>query len=206
MGAKRAKLAFPVPEHRDRADHERRSGYGVGEHGGDELGRLAETHVVGEARAEPEAAEERQPADASFLIWAQHPIELRWRRDRRDGGVERVVEQRPEPTGGVHAGDLGAVGRAEGVEAEARAQHVGDGRLGAGASERAHRGEVFGAQLDPFAAHLHQRLFGVGGALERAQLGAGEPSFTERGVPFERHQRVHPEAGFGHHAGDGGAP
>ena len=55
-------LGLPVVDDRQRADDEVRAR--PVEEVGERRGRLAETHVVGEAAAEAEALEEAQPAEA----------------------------------------------------------------------------------------------------------------------------------------------
>ena len=49
---------------------------------GEELGRLAQTHVVGQAGAEPIALQERQPGQAALLVRAQDTVETGRRRER----------------------------------------------------------------------------------------------------------------------------
>ena len=122
-------LALPVAEHRHGTHDERRPGRGIGDERGDELRGLPEPHVVGEARAEAEPPEEREPADPALLIRAQRADEAfrcRYRRHRR---VQRVVEQIAQPAGRVDTRDLDVVGHIETVETEPGAQDLGDGRL-----------------------------------------------------------------------------
>src|SRR5262249_40279872 len=66
----------------------------------DDLDRLAEAHVVGEARAQPQAIEQREPADADFLVRSQLGAQrTRPRKVAQAVGpaqaVERLLQPRP---------------------------------------------------------------------------------------------------------------
>ncbi|MNC89636.1 hypothetical protein D3C83_56020 [compost metagenome] len=100
-GSEPRDLALPVGDERGRNDEERAaSGAGLlPEHEqGDDLQRLAETHVVGEAAAEAEAAQEGEPAERVTLVVAELSGEGRGGVERRDAAERRqLVAHAREP-------------------------------------------------------------------------------------------------------------
>ena len=92
VGGEPAHLALPGAEQRRRADHERRSRFGLPpvQVQRDHLDRLAQPHVVGEAAAEPGIAHRRQPGQAPPLIGPQRRRQpgrrLEGHRGGRDAG------------------------------------------------------------------------------------------------------------------------
>ncbi len=104
-GSEPPHLALPVAEQRRRADHERRSSVGGGpvEVEGDHLQRLPETHVVGQAAAEPGVDHGVQPRDATGLVRAELDVgrqtegdaELALRRAGDGGQAAGQLRQRP---------------------------------------------------------------------------------------------------------------
>ena len=79
-----------------------------------------------------------------------------------DPGVERAVEQVPQPACGVYAGDRRPFRRAQVVEPHPGPHQVGD----AGPpplTDEAERGlQLVGTDLDPSSPHLHEVLLGRG--------------------------------------------
>ncbi len=66
-----------------------------GFHRGEHHDRLAEAHLVGEAAAEPEAPQEREPAERVALVVAQDAMKGRWRIDGADSLESRQLAARP---------------------------------------------------------------------------------------------------------------
>ena len=115
-------LALPIPKHRDRTHDQRRTVGRVGENTGDELCRLAQPHVVGQAGAEPQPAQKRQPAHTACLIGAQLADEPCKVRDRGDRAVRRFVEKPAQPARRRRSGQqLAAMG--SGAAALTTARH-----------------------------------------------------------------------------------
>ena len=84
LGREAGKFLQPVVHERRRAHDKARPHaarlVATGEQKRDELQRLAQAHLVGEDAAEPRIAARRKPAEAFFLIGAQHARELGGRR------------------------------------------------------------------------------------------------------------------------------
>ncbi len=125
-----SQLPFPVPQHRYGAHHQCRAGAGVGEHGGDHLCGLPEPHVVGQAGAESEPAQERHPADPSLLVGAELRLEPIRGGHRRDSRVYGVVEKRLEPTSaaGVDVCDFETLRQRQVTKSKSRSHQFGRGR------------------------------------------------------------------------------
>ena len=92
-------LALPVADHRRRADQQRRAGAAAPpsarpSSSASTLDRLAQAHVVGQAGAEPEDAEEAQPGQAAPLVGAQPAARSRRGVDRLDGVPRRPAGRR----------------------------------------------------------------------------------------------------------------
>ena len=106
-------LPLPRADQRHRAEDQRRREWGGRGGGGvavvalqrQQLHGLAQAHVVGQAGAEPERGQERQPRDAALLVGAQRGLEPRGRGQRFQRPLGRAVEQVAEPAVGAHVGD-----------------------------------------------------------------------------------------------------
>ena len=193
------RLALPVADERHRADDEGRAG-GTGGTGplvdqqGEELRRLPEPHVVGQAGPEAEVAEEGQPPEAALLVGTELPGEP----IRGGQGLQPAVlgpgQEVPEPAVGLHLGDgQGAPAVGDRHEAQCGAQDLAGGHPGRGAlppDGRDRRLDVPLAQLHPLAAHPDQRLLE---ARQRAQLGEIQPVVAERDLPTDVAQAVQPD-------------
>jgi len=195
LGGEPADLAFPVAQHRHRAHHQRGAGRRVGQDRGDQLGGLAQPHVVGEARPQAQPAEERQPGHAPLLVGAQRTIEPGRIVDRGDRARHGIVEQVAQPAGGHHAVHLQAVGCAQVVEAQPGPQQVGGARLTLGPDRRDQVGNVVGVDEHPLAPQPNHLRLCCRGLLEANQVGAGQLPPAQCRLPGERHQRVHTEGG-----------
>jgi hypothetical protein len=101
-------LALPGTHQGHGADEQRRPAVLLGplvRLQGEHLHRLAQPHVVRQARPEPERGQEREPRDAPLLVGAQLGAELRWRGDRGDGAFRGTGQQLADPPVGVDGGD-----------------------------------------------------------------------------------------------------
>ena len=149
-------LALPVAEHRRRAHHQRRTPDRVGQHGRDELRGLAQTHVVGQAGAQTEPSQERQPADPPLLVGPE-PAHKRVRgRHRGDRGVHGVIEQRAEPAVGGHAHDRRSARPDQRVEPEPSAHELARGGLARRARVGEQGSNLVGTNLDPHPSQPHE--------------------------------------------------
>jgi hypothetical protein len=70
----------------------------------EELGRLPESHVVGEARAETEVTQEGEPTEPALLIRAQLPGKAVRCRNGPELPVVGTGEKVPEPPVGLDGG------------------------------------------------------------------------------------------------------
>ena len=138
----------------------------IGQHRRDDLSGLAEPHVVGQAGAEPDPPEERQPTDTTLLVRPQLAFEPGRSGDRFDRGVQRIVEQFAQPSRCVDACHEHARRRVERLDAEAGAEQFASGARALGVVTGQQRGDLVGSQFDPLTAHTHQRPLRVGGSLQ----------------------------------------
>ena len=123
----------------------------------EQLDGLAQAHVVGQAGAQPERGEERQPGDAALLVGPQLRGERGGRLDRGQRPVRGAGEQVAEPAGRVDAGQR--QGQVVGRAARGEREHVGGRRRPAVAAAEeleaaAQRGLV---HAHPGPAQPHQR-------------------------------------------------
>ena len=132
-----------------------------------DLDGLAETHVIGEAGAEPETADEPQPGDAGLLIGPQRALQGgAWISTRRAGGpqgLQRLGE--PRPGGDFRPAGAGGVRFLLGHRRAGEHPHrfgethpLASGQ-GFGVAETRHRLFETGAiDLDPLAAQERQSV------------------------------------------------
>ncbi len=198
-------LRHPVLRDGGRADEERRADPLAGLLGAEkrreELDRLAEAHVVREARPEPARQEEAQPRDAAHLVRPENAREPARRGEgadllARDVGVEKAREPAlaRDP---VHGG-----ARAVRVEASGEAQQLAERRAAAGAPVEDAAGllEVLAVEEHPLAAHLDERHLPRREVLE---FGRREERVADGDLPVEVDERVEAEsrdAGVGRRA------
>ena len=145
----------------------------VGEQRGDELRGLAEAHVVGQAGAEAEPAEERQPARAPLLVGPQLAVEPGRRRQRFDGGVERVVEERrSQATADASTPTTStSSATAELVETQPGAQQVGRGGGAGRADGVQQRADPAGSISTHWPRSRTSELLRVGGTGQGGEVG-----------------------------------
>ena len=188
-GAELLQLALPVAEDRGRADEEGRAvgvpgaGRLLMEQRGDDLDRLAEAHVVGQAGAEAHVGHVGEPREPARLVGAQLADEgLGVER-----GLDRVAlkERVDEALDVALCDDLDLAGAGDHRAGERGGERRGAvhvaGRLGAfeEALHLLHRARVDG---HPLAAPLHERLLE---SRDLAELFGREVVFAERDLPAE---------------------
>ncbi len=180
-------LPAPVAHHRSRAHHEGRAANGallpVGLEHAEHRRGLAEPHVVGEARTQPDPFEEPDPRHPEPLVRAKLAAEALGGRTGLERLGELAPQQRTERASGVHGhdwhpglGDPSASHRTQ----DAREVHgpppPPDGE------ELDQTPDLFGVQLRPLPADADQRGFQLG---EAPEVGEPETDVTERGLPVE---------------------
>ena len=207
-------LALPIADHRGRADQQhgglapavffRRGLLGAGDQR-QGLHGLAQAHVVGQAGAQPPAAEEREPGIAARLVGPQRAVQPGRRRQILDGVAPgQAVEQCAEP-----ALDIGAAHRRVLLAAERHAQHVARrGLLAAALQPGQGVADLGRVEQHPLAAHADQRRLEPG---QRGQLLARQGLVAERDLPVEPDDGVEAQlAAVLHlgrpHRGAGGEP
>ena len=180
----------------------------VGEQRGDELGGLAQAHVVGQAGAEAEPAEEREPAGAPLLVRPQLAVEAGRVGSGSTVAWQRVVEQRcrasrrrrrrrrrprlPRRSPSSSRPETGPQQvRRRGLPTTCRPGSSNDP-------------ELTRVDLHPLAAQPHQRPL----RLARPRPAPRGRRFVRRcaaegGLPAEADDRVHVEARRRHRAGSG---
>ena len=191
----------PVLDDGGRADQERGADrlarLARRQEGGQELDRLAEPHVVGEAGAEPARQEEAEPGDSLLLVGAKAAQQ---RRRRDEGRVLRGLglEELGEPAVGGDAVDSDGLAVFL-VEAAGHAQEVGEGRPARRLllEEGEGAGDPLRVEEDPFAPHFDERDLPGGELLE---LLGGEELVADGDPPVEIDERAEAEAGDGNTA------
>ena len=165
----------------------------------EDLDRLAESHVVGQAGAESQPGEQVEPANAGLLVGAQIGLELVARIDLRQPlGLAQAVQSFGEPGTGGDCRPVG-VGRLV-ASSERRAGHQPHrfGKGNAAVCRGALRGletveqalEALAVELDPTPA---DQLQTVAALEQRLDLGGGKRLAVERDVHVEVEQGVHAE-------------
>ncbi len=149
----------------------------------EQLDGLAKAHIVGQARAQAIARQERQPVEAALLVGTELRAQAIGQRDISDGlAAAHAAQQVADPLIGAQFldGDGAVVGLAGHREAQRLTQrHLA--RVVRG--QRAQRGrDILAAQLDPLAAQAHQRLFQRG---ELFQLLRRKLLAAKRDLPVE---------------------
>lgn len=185
-------LTLPVAQQRGRADHERRTG---GERLAmqvqvqrDQLDRLAQSHVVGEAGAQPELGHLDEPGEARALIRAQYRQQPRRRLHRfvhcgRDA-LGQAGQHRRRRERDLLTVELRLVG-------ERRAQCLRAGQRPFLAPEL---GEQHAVRLDPLAAQADDRPLGL---RQHRDLVLGQHLVAHADLPFEVQQVLEGERGPG---------
>ena len=183
-------LGAPLANDAHRADDERRterltaSLLALRDEHRDRLHRLAEAHVVGQDRADPEVAEEPQPAVAALLEGEE--VELhRGRRRQRAEAPLAVAEQLRERRVERHLAELEP--RLVGLEAGDGADELDDPGARAAPLEEAQRSLDVGlAERMPAAGDPDERLLRGG---ELGELLLREGDVADREPPVEARER-----------------
>ena len=165
----------------------------LGKQQGEQLNRLAQPHVVGQAGAEADARQERQPGKAALLVGPQLALECGRRRNPLELAVAVGAQQAPEPARRIEL-DRQRVGGGLGiVQTQPGAQQVARRRPPALApvlQEAQRRIDVVGPQGDPASPSLHERQLQRG---QRPQLGERERRVADRDLPLIGAQAVQAE-------------
>ena len=184
-------LAGPLARDAHRADDERRAervGAELLPLGGqhrDRLHGLAEPHVVGEDGADPEVAEEPQPAVAALL---EREERLRHRGGRAERLVASLVASGEQRAEGVVERDLAELEpRILELDARDGADEVDDRALAPAVEELQRLLDLGAAQCMPAALDPDQRLLGGG---ELGQLLLRQGRVADRELPVEPGESV----------------
>jgi len=201
-------LPLPVPDQRHRAQQQRRADRGavgaVGRLQGQQLHRLAQPHVVGQARPEPQRGQERQPRQPPLLVGTQDGLEMIRHRHRTQRLRNGSAEQLSQPAVGRDAGE--GQRRAEVVRmAGGQPQDLGRGGLpGPFTGQELQAAlELIGVDRYPLAPEPDEGGLGRG---ERGDLLLGQGVIADGELPAEVHELFPAEpAGLLHDAvGRGG--
>ena len=184
VGSEPPQLASPVAEHRCRAHDQRRRIRLVGaiQQVGDQLHRLAQTHVVGQQRAQAQPAHAHQPAQSALLVGPQHAVEPL-------AGLDRPAQ----PGVAQLRGQLLELRRARRIDLHVEPAQLGPPRQRRSQSrQRRDAGRVqrqlrqlprppqrLVAEQRPLAADAHQRL---GGGGQGTELLVADLPAAQRGV------------------------
>ena len=184
-------LGAPLADDAHRADDERRAErvvapplLALGDEHRDRLHRLAEPHVVGQDRADPEVAEQPQPAVAALLEGEEVELHRGGRRQRAEAPLA-VPEQLRERPIERHLAELEP--RLVGLEAGDGADELDDPGARAAALEEAQRSLDVGlAERVPAAGDPDERLLRGG---ELGKLLVRERDVADREPPVEARER-----------------
>ncbi len=207
VGGEPGRLPLPVADQRHRAQQQRRPGVWIslsfkGFHG-QQLDGLAEAHVVGQATAQPQRGQERQPRQATSLVRAQRGGEaVRWIK-RLERLRCRPAEQVAQPAVRVHRGDRQRSVEVVGVAGGQREDLCGGlPTVGFAGQELQPATQLFRVDRHPLTAEPNQRSLGLG---ERGDLVLGQGLVVDGELPAELDELVATElALLAHHAVDRG--
>ena len=188
------RLALPVADDRSRTHDERGplvARASLGEQQAEGLDGLAETHVVGQARAEAPGPEERQPRVAALLVRPQGRLQAGRRRQVSKAPVAlEPLENLPDPARGFDALDGQRTPRGRRAEGDAEdVAHRCRRRL---RSPQLQGGvDLLGRHVDPLPAQANERLLHL---RERLQLGRRQRIVAERDLPIDVDQLLEPDS------------
>jgi hypothetical protein len=170
---------------------------------GQQLHGLAQPHVVGQATAQPERGQKRQPRQPALLVGAQRRGEVRRGLQRLQRLGRGPAEQLAQPAVGSYRDDVQRGVDVVGV-ASGQGEDFGRGRAPGGfaCEELQPATQLLRVHRHPLAAQPDQRRLGLG---ERGDLVLGEGVVADRELPTELDQLVAAElAGLGDHTVDRG--
>ena len=134
LGGEALDLRRPVGQQRCRSDQQARLVLGslplLDQQQRQDLDRLAQTHVVGQAGAKPEPAQQVEPFDARLLVRAQAPLQGRPRINAGTVGVAQRLQRLSQPRSGRDVrpvGNRGGLVVPGGVGAGQQAHGLGKG-------------------------------------------------------------------------------
>ena len=163
---------------------------------GEHLDGLAQAHVIGKARSQPQPGEEVQPTDADLLIRAQRGLELRPGADLRKAlRLTQSLQSIGQPRAGDHLRPVGIGGIVGLVERGPRQQSHRLGKWQAvfgrrpldGLEPLQHAPELLAIHLDPASA---EEMQAVAAGQEHFDLGGVETIAVERDLDGEIEQRI----------------
>jgi hypothetical protein len=193
-GSEALDLALPVADHGCGCDEER-GGLGAlpalssMKEERQELHRLAEAHVVGEARAETERAHRREPGETAPLIRAQRRSERARHGDRCGGALAQRGDRSAERPDGRDLDHERALTRLARERGSQRLVHADTRRaLGDARADLCQLGRI---DRDPLAAIANERRL-LGG--EGGELGGAQHLVAEHSLPVHVDERVEREA------------
>ncbi len=185
----------PVRDHRHGAQQQRRPhfpalAFALQEREG--LHGLAEAHVVREAGAEAQFAQEGEPRQAAHLVGSQRADEARWRRKFLElAGAGEAFENLAHPAVGIHAGEFEVARRRLGAERE-QGQLAQVETVARPLAPPGHGlADVLGVDLHPLAAHAHEVRLLAGKAVEVAQ---GKDLVAQGDLPRHLHDGLSSQA------------
>jgi len=162
----------------------------------EKLGRLAQSHVVGQAGPETELAQEAEPGEPTFLIGPEFAGESIGRRRGLESSILGTGEQVAEPAVGRHLDDW-QVSRT-GLESQRRSEDLSGGQdvaRGAALPDRVDGGRKLPVvQLHPLAAHTHERLLQPS---QLAEFGHAQGVVSQYGLPPDVAQSVEADGAGG---------
>ena len=155
------------------------------------LDGFAQAHVIRQHRAQPKAPEERQPGEAITLVGAQFAAQAgRLAQFAQRFLILQALQPVFHPAFRAHLVHFQAIGGRFAAQGKLRRFHQAHlAGLALFLPEVNGGFHLFGVELHPLTAHLHQRQ------LERRQgfkLLARQGGVAQRQLPLEAHQRVYP--------------
>ncbi len=195
-GGEAADLPSPVAHHAGGHDQQRGAGRGAEPlplvlEQRDELDRLAQTHVVGEAGAEAHAIEEGQPAQARGLVGPQLAVEaLGLVQSRHPRGVGRAFQKVRHPPAGVDALHRQAASAAAGQSHRLQQTHL---PLAAVLEQLLRLGDLLGPQFDPAAPQPDEGRPAPGLLGQGTHVLGRKHAVADGDPPAEMHERRQPQ-------------
>ena len=190
-GGEAGRLPLPVADQRHRADQQGRAPLhrGLAAHEGEQLHRLAQTHVVRKDTAQTDGLQERQPGQTTLLVGAQLTLETLRSSHGRDPVVYLAGQEVREPALSLDVHDGQATRPV--LQCPEGHEHLPDAHpplavrpLG---QERPGPGQPVGVDVHPLTAHPYQRLLGLD---EIGDLLLGQGVLPDGQIPSEVNETI----------------
>ena len=195
VGRESLQLPPPVAQQRHRRHHQGGRLQRIGQQGGDQLGGLAQAHVIRQAGPKPQSAQKHQPAQAPLLVGPQLTPE-RLRGGQSLGALVQIPRQQAaQRPGSLHPRQLQLRRQLQFAKAEGTAQQVCAAGLRTLAGQAQQAGDRRRIHQGPLAPQPHQRPLHGRRPLQAGQLRCAQGPIAQHRLPLKLKQPRQIQAG-----------